>query len=122
MQSEVLKNIPHTVRVSRRARRMRIAVYCDSSVVVTLPAGFDFSRAEKFIREKFSWILGALQKFYPYTQRPAVKTGRREFYRRREAALSLAKEKVLRWNQIYGFGFNRVNIKNQKTRWGSCSK
>ena len=37
-------------------------------------------------------------------------------------ALKLAKSKVEELNRFYGFSYNRVSIKNQKTRWGSCSK
>jgi len=31
-------------------------------------------------------------------------------------------KKVAKFNKIYGFEYNKINIKNQKTRWGSCSK
>ncbi len=31
-------------------------------------------------------------------------------------------ERLTYWNQFYNFSYKRVFIKNQKTRWGSCSK
>ena len=33
----------------------------------------------------------------------------------------MAQKKVLKFNKIYKFKYNKINIKNQKTRWGSCS-
>jgi predicted metal-dependent hydrolase len=125
MQKELTfqnKNIPYSVRVSRRARHMRLAVYCDSSVVLTLPLGLDLGRAEKFIESKLAWIAKSLERFRPFKNRPAIKLGRRDYKKHRVEALSIAKAKVEQWNNIYGFSYNRVNIKNQKTRWGSCSK
>lgn len=118
-----MKNdIVYSVRRSLRARAMRIAVYCDSSVVVTLPRGLDLSSAENFAKEKFSWILKSLEYFKPYKNRTIIKSGRREYVKYRQQALTLAQAKVTQWNQLYNFNVNRVNIKNQKTRWGSCSK
>ena len=34
----------------------------------------------------------------------------------------LALKKIEAFNKIYQFKYNRVSIRNQKTRWGSCSK
>jgi predicted metal-dependent hydrolase len=31
-------------------------------------------------------------------------------------------QRIEYYNQYYGFKYNKINIKNQKTRWGSCSK
>ena len=31
-------------------------------------------------------------------------------------------EKVKRYNEIYQYRLARISIRNQKTRWGSCSK
>ena len=101
---------------------MRIAVYCDSSVVVTLPLGLDFTRAEKFVLDKIFWVVKSLERFRPYKNRPIIKSYRRDYKKYREQALSIAITKVKQWNSFYGFVYSRVNIKNQKTRWGSCSK
>ena len=40
----------------------------------------------------------------------------------KELALEIAKTRIAYFNQFYGFKVNKIFIKNQKTRWGSCSK
>jgi len=43
------------------------------------------------------------------------------YYKHKEEARVLVLERILFWNKIYNFKYGRVSIKNQKTRWGSCS-
>ena len=40
----------------------------------------------------------------------------------KDKAFSLVKGRIKYFNKKYDFAFNKINIKNQKTRWGSCSK
>jgi len=112
----------YSIRKSARARRARIAVYADASVVLTLPWWFREVNAEQFINKKRSWILKSLNYFKRFGNRVIVKSGKREYKKYRAQALALAAAKVEQWNKFYGFSYNKVNIKNQKTRWGSCSK
>ena len=37
-------------------------------------------------------------------------------------ALLIIKDRIEYFNTIYNFKWNRIVIRNQKTRWGSCSK
>lgn len=39
----------------------------------------------------------------------------------REAARALVHARLAHFNQFYQFQYNKVFIKNQRTRWGSCS-
>jgi len=46
---------------------------------------------------------------------------RRFTIKKREYARSFIAQKINFFNKFYGFKINRVAIKNQTTRWGSCS-
>jgi len=37
-------------------------------------------------------------------------------------ARALVKTKLEYFNQHYGFTYHRISIRNQRSRWGSCSK
>jgi predicted metal-dependent hydrolase len=39
----------------------------------------------------------------------------------REDARRIVHEKIAKWNQHYNLPIRKVFIKNQRTRWGSCS-
>jgi len=46
---------------------------------------------------------------------------RRFTVEKREQARNFVESKISYFNKFYNFNINRVAIKNQKTRWGSCS-
>ena len=50
------------------------------------------------------------------------KGGRPEYLKYKETARLLVKTRIEHYNKLYGFTFNRIAIKNTKSRWGSASK
>ncbi len=116
------KKVTYTLRKSRRAKRMRIAVYADSSIVVTSPFGLGETIIDKFIREKRNWLFSKITFFKQFKGQAISKYNKQDYLKYKKAALRLATERVNHFNKIYKFTFNKINIKNQKTRWGSCSK
>ncbi|MDP2363088.1 MAG: M48 family metallopeptidase, partial [Ignavibacteria bacterium] len=50
------------------------------------------------------------------------KSSRREYLAVKGQALKLAKQKIEEFNAIYNFRYQKISIRNQKTRWGSCSR
>ena len=116
------RTIDYTLRKSARARRMRLAVYCDGSVVVTTPFGFEESVAERFIREKAQWLLSKISFFKQFEGRVAVKHTKTEYRKLKADAYAPVVARVDHFNALYGFRFSRITIRNQKTRWGSCSR
>lgn len=116
------KNITYTIRKSQRARRLRLAVYCDGTVIVTMPVGLKETVIEKFIREKAGWVINKLSFFQQVGGNLIIKSNKRDYKKFRDKAYEVAIDRVNYFNKIYKFKFNKINIKNQKTRWGSCSK
>jgi len=73
-------------------------------------------------QEKSQWLFSKFNFFRQFKNIPIARYGRRDYLKRKDEAQLLAKEKVAYFNQFYGFKVNKINIKNQKTRWGSCSR
>ena len=51
-----------------------------------------------------------------------MRRNRIEYLKNKEEARSYIIQRLRMYSDVYGFKFNRVSIRNQKTRWGSCSK
>lgn len=116
------RNVVYLLRKSNRARRVRIAVYCDGSIIVTAPSSLRESAAERFVREKTDWLLSKIDFFRQFKGETFTRYGRADYLKHRRAAYELALRRVEYFNQAYKFRYNAINVKNQKTRWGSCSK
>lgn len=122
-QIELHKNkVEYTLKVSKRARRMRLAIYCDGGFVVTAPKNISNNIIEQFIVRKSQWILDKLEYFKSISGKINAKGAENDYANYKDQALALAEKRIEYFNKIYGFKFNRINIKNQKTRWGSCSR
>lgn len=116
------KRITYTLRKSHRARRMRLAVYCDGTIVVTTPFDLKETIVEKFIREKTDWLFSKIAFFEQFKGQSIARYSQEEYLKHKNKAYDLALERVAHLNKSFKFSYNKINIKNQKTRWGSCSK
>jgi len=114
-------NLQYIMRVSRQARRLRLSVRQDGRVTLTRPLFMSQASAEGFLRAKMPWVLNQLERFknQPLLIKPAT---RRDYLKKREAARAIIAERLEYFRQLYGFKYRRVAIRDQKTRWGSCSK
>jgi len=116
------KELNYNLKRSKRAKRVRIVVNCDASVTVVLPSMIGENFAEKFLREKSDWILKKIEYFKKNKNFSIKKFGKKDYLKNKEKARLMVREKVDYFNEFYDFKFNKIAIRNQKTRWGSCSK
>ena len=116
------KGVAYKLRRSKRAKRIRLAVFCDGTVVVTTPLGIEQSIIEKFLADKKQWVMDKIN-FFKSVDSKAIRTfSQGDYLKYKNEALALVCNRVKYFNKKYDLAFNKINIKNQKTRWGSCSK
>jgi hypothetical protein len=100
---------------------MRLTIKNDASLVVSVPWRLSEEIAMKFVREKADWILKKIDHFKNKESSLPPAT-RKDYLKHKELAREIAKKKLEYFNQFYGFSVGKISIRNQKTRWGSCSK
>jgi len=116
------RRIGYTLKRSARARYLRLEISCAAGLVVIAPKRLDLLAIEKFIASKADWVLTRLDYFLRHPRQPSLGRGRRDYLINREAARALVKSKLEQLNEHYRLTYKQVKIKNQRSRWGSCSR
>ena len=116
------RRIGYMLRRSARARYLRLEISCAAGLVVTAPNRLDLFAIEKFIASKTGWVLSRLDYFLRRPRQPSLGGGRRDYLKHKEEARLMVNAKLRHFNSHYQFNFKQVKIKNQKSRWGSCSR
>jgi predicted metal-dependent hydrolase len=111
---------PILLERSTRAKRIIISVRPTKGVRVAVPTHTSFKQTLDFINRQKQWIIRTTDKVkklerqqkalaYSFSAIDKAKAGKTLIDRLRQLA------------RKYGFAYNKVTIRNQKTRWGSCS-
>ena len=114
---------PYEIIYSDR-KTLAIQITANGQVRVRAPKRMSRSVIEDFLTEKESWILKHfLQKEKAsengYFQNQPLTDSERRHYR--EIARDIFTQKTAYYAQIMGVTYGRISIREQKTRWGSCS-
>jgi len=111
-------NIPSignvTIERSKRAKYMNISIKSTVKIRVAVPFGISFNEAELFARSKTEWIQKKILKISK--SRNILKE-----VNMNHARIQL-KNRINFLSEKHNFKYNKLFIKNQKTRWGSCSE
>jgi len=110
------------VRVHPRAVRLGLRVHPGGRVVVTVPRGSSRSSVLRFMHRYQGWVERTRARLAEFQPRPSRAEARRAYALHKEAARRLAYAKIALFAPLYGVTVSAVSIRDQKTRWGSCSR
>lgn len=111
---------PAILNRSGRAKRISIVVTTSGDVRVTLPCRGSVREAEEFLREKSDWIAARRRRASLIRLRHRQLIGDGPPPSRKNAE-EILRGRIDHLARKYGFPRNRVTVRNQKRRWGSCS-
>ena len=116
------KDFSYIWRRSRRARYMRLAVYPEGRVVVTTPFYFPEYLMKKGLERKMDWLREKILLLGRLPKKVSLSQSRERYLKHKNQALTLAKNRIEYFNRVYNFSYKKISVRNQKTRWGSCSR
>ncbi len=105
---------------SQRAKRLIISIKPVAGVRVAVPRSTSFEKALDFVYMKKQWVQKHLANIkQTENQRQAQAHSFRTIDQAKARKRLL--DRLQHLAEKYGFAYNKVSIRNQKTRWGSCS-
>lgn len=113
--------IKYKIRKSKKAKRVSIVIRSQGWAEVVVPWSIPKYLGKNFLEEKRSWV--AKKIFLEKKRKPSLleKDISGDYKKYKNLARSIVKEKIRYYNDHYGFKVGKVFIRNQKSRWGSCS-
>lgn len=113
--------MPYTLKRHPRSKWIRMSISGERALTVTTPRWVPNYFIERALREKKEWILKTFAHFESMPKIFLFSEGNALYKKHKEEARKLVSHRIEYFNRFYGFSWNRINIRNQQTRWGSCS-
>lgn len=108
------------LRRSSQSRAVRILVSRRGDITVTGPRRISKKVLIQALEKNREWVLATRREFQK-SERRDKKLSPKEYRAKQKLATILVMKKLVYWNQFYGYRYGKVTIRNQVTRWGSCS-
>ena len=115
------QKIEYILKKYKKSKSLRLMIDPDGCLVVSKPWYLGQRITEKFIYKKANWILEKITALKEANKNKPPRNSRKEYLINKNQARELVFEKIQDFNKLYQFKYSRISIKNQKTRWGSCS-
>jgi predicted metal-dependent hydrolase len=104
-----------------RARRYVVRVRADGTVRVTIPRWGSKREAAAFVEQQRGWIAKQLARLQVDGSKPRQELSEEAMNGFRSRAKLELPQRLLQLAERFGLHVSRVSVRNQQSRWGSCS-
>ena len=111
---------PVLMAPSRRAGRLILSIRPFKGIRLAIPVGISRQQATTFLEAKLPWLQAHLPRIKEMEAELTAQAEQWPAIDRKQAQIKLS-ERLAELAHQHGFAYNRVTIRNQKSRWGSCS-
>jgi hypothetical protein len=108
------------IKKSRRAKNICLRVCSDATAVLTIPWWVSREAGLRFLRSKQNWLVEKIRIKNEELRIKPART-RADYLKYKSQAERLVWGRLEHFNAFYNFTYNRVCIRDQQSRWGSCS-
>jgi predicted metal-dependent hydrolase len=113
-------NIDCKIKKSRRAKNLCLRVCSDATAVLTIPWWVSQATGLRFLESKRGWLADKIRDKKEELKKRPLRT-RNDYLENKAAAERLVWARLEHFNSFYNFSYKRICIRDQKSRWGSCS-
>ena len=115
------KTATFTYNLIRSKRRsLSLGISEDGTITVRVPERFPAAQADRFVEEHRDWINAKMaERMRQKALRPVYSEAEREHGKK--LARQIFEEKCRVFSERMGVTYGNISIREQKTRWGSCS-
>lgn len=105
---------------SRRSKRITISVGLYKPVRVSFPPVVSLTRAKQYFEKNMQWVLTKVEQAKKHEQASSTIYADHPPIDAKLHAKEL-RERITELAKFFGYEFNKISIRKQRTRWGSCS-
>jgi predicted metal-dependent hydrolase len=118
----MIENVPiEIIRSSRRTLGMEIKT--GGRVIVRAPYRASNADIKRFIDEHEAWLIKHLKKMKEAEENlPSDPLTNEEINKLADEAMVIIPQRCAYYAELLGVDYGRITIRNQATRWGSCTK
>jgi predicted metal-dependent hydrolase len=115
-------DIPYIIRSNSKSKKISIRVQEGGNIIVVKPTRVSVRYIESLVESKKSWIAEQVEKMNSRPKKLLAHYSKKDYEKYKEEAYNLVDAKIAHFNKFYKYDISSVTIRNQSTRWGSCSR